>query len=397
VVFEHGLGSSKAEVLPIAASLADKGFIVAAIDLPLHGERSYCSGSGATAQATANAMCCPVTLCPTEASTCAFKANLTSSVDVDSGGVVQIGVCEKAPGVRGRMLNHRWDSATTPSPKGVAFASANRLISLNFFRVRDSLRQDVIDVSALVKALAPTSLPANPEFIEYLANFHGGLQVDPTQVYWIGHSGGVFAGTASIAANPRITRAVTYAGGATAIDVFANPDSHYNANLLQLLGGAGIQPGTPDYLKFLQIGKWILDPADPANFARYVVPAGPGLPNQLLGGLQPPRQVLTQLSLCDGTVPNTQNTLFSGLLGRTPTGLPLVDATFGDWRVPAPGTTTSARAQWFSKTGAAACPADAVGHSNPWDFGNASLAWKAQAEMAGFLASPANGVTPVTE
>jgi hypothetical protein len=403
VVFEHGLGSSKAEVLPIAASLADKGFIVAAIDQPLQGERSYCSGSGANAQAAADAMCCPAAVCGAAgASHCAFKANLTTPVDADANGVIQIGVCEldSAPGTRGRVLNHRLDSATTPSPKGVAFASANRFVSMNFFRVRDTLRQDVIDVSSLIKALAPLGPSADP-FATYLATRSQGLlAVDSSKVYWIGHSFGVFAGTASLAANPRISRAVTYAGGATAIDVFANPQSYYNASLIQLLAGAGVAPGTPDFLKFLQIGKWILDPADPANFAPYVVPAEPGqgLPSPL-GGKQPSRQVLTQVSLCDGTVPNTQNTLLSGLLGRRSDGTSLVDATFGDWRIPAPASGTTSRTQWFSMSSNAVCPGDAVGHSNPWNFAtSAALAWKTQAEMAGFLSSPSpsNATTPVT-
>ncbi len=409
VVFEHGLGDSKAQVLPIAASLADRGFIVAAIDMPLHGERAYCSGSGTNAQVAANQMCCPAALCGPDASICQFRPNLTTPVDVDaSGNPVQIGICVKSSdGTRGRMLDYKvscWSNpfladGVTPnpaclSPKGFAFASANRLISLNFFRVRDTLRQDVIDVSALIKALAPISPPANLDFAGYLATYHGGLAVDATKVYWIGHSGGSFPGTSSLAVNPRITRAVIMSGGATAIDVFANPDSHYHANLVQLLAGAGVAEGSANYLKFLQIGKWILDPVDPANLARYVVPAGPALPSQF-GGNQPPRQVLTQIELCDGTVPNAQNTLLSGLLGRKADGTILVDATYGDWRVPASGTTTTGRTQWLVSSASTTCP-DPQMHSNPFSFFYPSLAWATQAEAASFLASPANAATPIT-
>lgn len=402
VIFEHGLTSSKAAVLPLAGALAARGFIVAAIDTPMHGERSYCSGSGPNAQALANGMCCPAALCGTQ-STCAFKANLTTPVDLDAGGIVQIGVCESAPGVRGRMLDHRLDSDLIPSPKGTAFASANRLISLNFFRVRDALRQDVIDQSALVKALAPVGASTDA-FASHLETTHG-IAVDYSRIYWVGHSGGVFSGTASLAANPRITRAATYAGGATAIDVFANPESHYHANLVALLSSAGISEGTADYLKFLQIGKWILDPADPANFARHVVPAaGTPLPNPFaapplslgfpalaaIGATQPAREVLTQISMCDGTVPNAQNTLLSALFGRKDDGTYV-----SGYAVPAPATSTTAHVQWFSQTGAALCPGDAVGHSNLLDFSSPSLAAQAQASIGSFLAIPANVVTPV--
>jgi dienelactone hydrolase len=406
VVFAHGLGSSKASVLPIAGALAARGFIVAAIDMDKHGDRSYCSGSGPGAQAAANAQCCPGGACgPT--STCAFKANLTTPVDaiVDPDPLVppipiQIGFCESAPGVRGGYLNYRLDcdginpdgtpnlACFSSGGKGTAYASANRLISLNFFRVRDTLRQDVIDKSALVKALAPIGKSADA-FAAYLEATHG-LAVDFTKVYFVGHSGGVFSATASLAVNPRFTRAVTYAGGATAIDVFANPESRYHANLVALLAGADVTEGSADYLKLLQIGKWIMDPADPANFAKHVIPGSLPSPFALppfsatplaaLWPAQPVRDVLTQLSICDGTVPNAQNQLFSALLGLS---------------VPSPSSATTGRVQWYAQTGAGVCPGDAVTHSNLLDFVTPSLTQQAQAYASDFLASPANVVTPV--
>lgn len=407
VVFEHGLGSGKAEVIPIAGALAARGFVVVALDMPMHGERSLCSGSGAGAQAAADQMCCPAALCGT-ASTCAFKPNLSSPTERDAQGNITtfVGVCESAPGVRGRMLNHRVDGPAF-SPRGFALASANQFVSLNFFRTRDGLRQNTIDLAAVVKALAPLG-DSSDAFASYLkARFD--LSVDHTKVFWIGHSGGVFAGTQSLAVNPRITRAVAYAGGATAVDVFANPQSSFHASLVALLGSAGIAEGTSDYLKTLQIAKWILDPADPANFARYVVRASTTpLPNPFaagplsvafpalaaIGASQPAREVLTQISLCDGTVPNAQNTLLSGLLGRQDDG-----SFVSGYGVPTPDTSTTAHVQWFSSqagaTGGASCPTGVVGHSNPWDFSNPSLAQQAQGFMGGFLASPANVVTPV--
>jgi hypothetical protein len=305
------------------------------------------------------------------------------------------------------MLDHRFDSGSTPSPKGTAFASANRFVSLNFFRTRDALRQNTIDVSAVVKALAPVG--DSPDVFATYLRSRFDVSVDHTKVYWIGHSGGVFAGTQSLAVNPRITRAVAYAGGATAVDVFANPQSSFHATLVALLGSAGIAEGTSDYLKTLQIAKWILDPADPANFARYVVRASTTpLPNPFasgalsllypalatIGAAQPAREVLSQISLCDGTVPNAQNTLLAGLLGRTDDG-----SFVSGYAVPTPDTGTTAHVQWFSSqagaTGGASCPTGQVGHSNPWDLSNPSLAQQAQGFMGGFLASPANLVTPV--
>ena len=155
----------KAAVLPLAGALAARGFVVAAIDLPMHGERSYCSGSGANAQAAANDVlpCGLCRLAPVRSSrTSPRRWTWTRAGPSDRG-------LRDLPGRRGayarlpnRLRGHQPERHAQPRlplrgrrRKGFAFASANRLISLNFFRVRDALRQDVIDVSALVKALAP--------------------------------------------------------------------------------------------------------------------------------------------------------------------------------------------------------------------------------------------------
>jgi len=93
------------------------------------------------------------------------------------------------------------------------------------------------------------------------------------------------------------------------------------------------------------------------------------------------RDVLAQLSLCDNSVPNPQNLYYAGSLGL------LAPAT--------PGTSSTGLVQWFTQTGAAACPADAVTHGNLIDFAIPTLTQQAQSYLGGFLASPANVVTPV--
>jgi hypothetical protein len=369
VVFRHGIGDSKAFLLPIAAALTAQGFVVAAIDAEKHGDRSWC---------TSDAQCCPAAICGT-ASTCAFKPNFTTSVD----GGVPIGVCESSPGVRGSYLNARLDCTApfladgkTPnpaclSPKGVPYVSANYLVSLNFFRTRDSLRQDIIDQSALVKAFAPTG-QSTDAFAAHLAATYD-MGVDFTKVYWVSHSLGSIQGVVDVAVNPRVSRAVFNTPGSTVVDIFANPDSSYHARLIALL--APIQENTPAYLQTLQVAKWILDPAEPANFASHVAldpltsPLNASFPN-------PPRagQVLTQNALCDPSIPNTQNAYFASQLG-----LP----------VPAPGAATSGYVQWYvNSASTATCPADAVTHGFLLDGVNLSLTTQAQLTAAAFLKSP---------
>lgn len=385
VVFAHGLQGSKAEMLALAATFTNAGFVVAAIDAEMHGERSYC---------TADSQC-------VGGSTCNFYPNLRTPVDPP------IGFCESAPGVRGLYASYRLDCAQpftgvdgqgNPIPnvacasayaRGTAYVSANRLLSLNFFRLRDALRQDIIDNSALVKALAP--IGKSPDaFATWLESGYG-LGVDFTKVYFVGHSYGAIQGTGSVAANPRFGAMVDVAGGATFVDIAANPESYFNGTFLGLLAQSGIAPGTPDYMKFLTIGKWVLDPADPANFAPYVTggvrPTLTTIP-ATLSGLFPTtsRAALAQLSLCDGTVPNAQNTFLSRQMGLT--------------HPATPGTTASAQVQWLMKTGAAVCPDDGPGHSIIANYAIPSLTYKAQGDIAAFLQSvaagaPTNMTTPV--
>jgi hypothetical protein len=98
----------------------------------------------------------------------------------------------------------------------------------------------------------------------------------------------------------------------------------------------GISHGTSAYLQFLAVAKLILDPADPINYAGHLT-ADP-LPNLFMppdgnpNGLVPqaPKRILTQVALCDQTVPNTWSYVLASNAGTSP--LP-VAPTFG-----APGT-----------------------------------------------------------
>jgi hypothetical protein len=77
-----------------------------------------------------------------------------------------------------------------------------------------------------------------------------------------------------------------------------------------LLASLGITPGSPEYLLFIQTAKWILDPADPVNFA--------GLARARVadGGLS----ILGQWAACDGVVPNTATALLHDNLGLGASG-----------------------------------------------------------------------------
>ncbi|HEY6003613.1 MAG TPA: hypothetical protein VIV57_12120 [Anaeromyxobacter sp.] len=367
VVFHHGVTRSRGDMLFLAASLTSQGFVVAAIDAAKHGDRTYCS---------ADNQCVP-------GDTCVPNPALGTPVDP-----VAPGTCQLA------LLRHRMDCAATDTnpacftaPKGLPFASGNFLLSLNLFRTRDTLRQDIADQSFLALALARPAALRGPGPLDPLAahlDTTYGIAIDPTKVYFVGQSLGAMQGTLNVAANPRFTRAVLAEGGATAIDIFANPDSSFHQTLVDLLAAAGIVEGTPEYLQFLQIAKWVLDPSDPANFAGTLLGGTdhPRLPIGLPFAPAQPAEVLAQAALCDGTIPNPQNQELAGLVGVIP---PLP-----------PDTVGTGDFQWFINSAAGAtCPTDAATHGVLLDFVHPTLTAQAQASVADFLSSGAAQSTPV--
>jgi hypothetical protein len=287
VVFQHGLGRNKGDVGPIASALATAGFVVAAIDAPLHGDRAYCAAPAGSAECTCTGGS-PTCTTPT----CTFfgPAGL-------QGDTVQIGQC-------------------TAGSVAVPAVSGRFLVTANFFRTRDALRQDILDVSALVLALAPLSVPSNPLAAELLSK---GIAIDPTKVYWIGQSLGGILGTLNTAANPRISRAVLNVPGATVVDVFTQSPS-FTPQVNLLLAGLGITPGTPQYLQFIQVAKLVLDGAEPLNFGGHLLgdAAHPTLPDLLQSKPnQAAKNVFGQYAICDQVIPNPFNLLLLGEIGLT--------------------------------------------------------------------------------
>jgi hypothetical protein len=339
--------------------------VVAAIDAEKHGDRTYCA---ATTQAAADQQCFSL---PTNSppSTCVHDPKLKTAADAET----VVGRCS------GGLLRKRIDCALADpgcytsgalAPKGIPAASGQFIFSLNLFRTRDSLRQDVIDQAALVYALAPATPRAAgaDAFAEHLAL--SGLAVNPNEVYFASLSLGSENATLSVAVNPRFKKGAFHAGFATIVDDLSNPASSDNARLLALLASATppIVPGTPAYLQFLQVAKWVLDPADAANYAPLIAASA--------------KPVLSQIGLCDTRIPNAQSQYFTAMLG-----LP----------VPAAGAAGTGFTQWFIDSAAtASCPADGVDHGFLIDpTQSPSLTAQAQASFADFLATGAPQPTTV--
>jgi hypothetical protein len=354
MIFRHGLGGGRAQMLLIADTFAAAGMTTVAIDAAMHGDRSFCTKgtTGAASGCVGGAAC------------------MSALPDGAQGDAHPPGTCGAAGFVKNPVT-----PGATGNTDGIPAISGSLpyLLSANFFRTRDTFRQDLIDESQLVRAIAfaPSGAPptGHTVFDHMVAR---GVIIDPATIYFSGQSLGAIQGTMDVASNPRISRAGLNVGGGSVVDIFTTSPAFAPA-VNQLLAGLGITPGTAAYLQFLTVAKTILDPADPVNFAGHLT--ANTLPNLLppLGGKtdgtipQTPKKILTQVANCDQVVPNPFGLIWASNIAfaSTPPGGPLpTGPTFF-----APGATGTF--QLF------------VGHDfNPADFGKAAKCTDATAAGA---------------
>ncbi len=297
VVWLHGQGGGHLHMLTTANALAARGFVVAAVDMPFHGDRAFCAKDSDCTTGTADGVCTP------------------DQAKAGQGDAVPPGTCTTGH-LRGTNLS--------------TVASGNYFISGNFFRTRDIIRQQMIDQAALVLALArppaATGFPqpaADPLAAALAAR---GVGIDPTRVYFDGHSQGAETGTLVLATNPRFSRGALNAVGGTMVDLFTSAPAFKSA-VDALFLSIGIDrsliatdPAVASrYVQTLILMKWIIDPAEPINYARNLEQKLPSpllaAPPAGLGGTPftyPTTEVLGQLIKCDQSVMNA-TTIVNGV------------------------------------------------------------------------------------
>jgi hypothetical protein len=321
VVFGQGLNQSKEDLLSNAATLASAGFIAAAVDFPLHGGRNWCRADADCLNADGSAGA---------AGSCNKGGAFAASAGQGDCGENLPGsaACEAArPGVCAGGTTPRVFVAGTTTGERVG---SRYWLTSNFFRTRDSFRQNVLDISALTLALnrLPASLyPPQPAAgTNPFANALGGLglAVHPGTTYYEGISLGSISGLSAVAANPRISRALFSVGGGSLMTLLTNSPNIRAASEPVVAGiipgftWAAVTPGSPTYssamaaalLKVVSVAGWITDPGDPINFAQ-TYKTGGGMPDFLVDSTyqtpQAAKQALGQVAYLDLTVPNISN------------------------------------------------------------------------------------------
>jgi hypothetical protein len=372
MVFRHGLGRGRADMLTVADSFAQAGMVTVAIDAAKHGDRSFCT-SGTTGALSG----------------CNGGAPCTTGLPAGAQGDVHPpGTCGAAGLFKRPVSPTCIGACATDASDGIPAVSSNYLVTANFFRTRDTLRQDIIDQAQLIRVLAfnaPAASGTGHTVFDHMAG--QGVVIDPNAVYFSGQSLGAIQGAVDVAALPKISKAGFNVGGGTLVDIFTTSPA-FAAATNQLLAGLGIQPGTSAFLQFLVVAKTVLDPADPINYAGHLTkaplanltPALQGNPNGSV--LQAPKKILTQIANCDQVVPNAFNLLYAS---NVPTGpLPSGPSFF------APGATGTFQlfvTTPFDPAGFGTCTASTVEHGFLTDWVTPSLTSNAQRDLASFVMS----------
>jgi len=250
VVYAHGITRSQNDVMAIASQLALGGFATVAIDWVAHGSRAV---------------------------------QVTDAAALGCDG--------------------------TPSPSTAPQCFAP-IFSTNLAATRDNFRQSVLDVLGLKEAVKACTA-ASP---------CGDLAFDSDKMGYMGMSlGGIFGGMV-VGSTGDFGAAVFNVGGAGWVDIIENTDTpSLRCPLVDGLIDSGVLFGDkwngansglcmtdtwaqqPGWATFAGTGRWILDPADPANYYK-------GLTG---------KSILVQEVANDTVVPNIATTRLAALLGVT--------------------------------------------------------------------------------
>jgi len=244
VIFTHGLGGNRTNLLATADSLAAAGFASIGIDGVLHG------------------------ITPQDTALAALYIENTPWADVANERTFNVDYVDNLTGAFGP------DGLVDPS-------GAHALNLLSHLTWRDNLRQSEIDNSILAVTIPFIDIDGDtlPDF-------------DGSTVNYAGISAGAITGTVFTAIEPTISNSFLSVGmgglsrGAEASQTFGPP---IRASLASL----GVLPGTATYELFFTALQTVLDSADPINWAAEASRLRNVLVHEVIGDTVVPNFVLT--------------------------------------------------------------------------------------------------------
>jgi hypothetical protein len=243
VIFQHGITRDRSDAFALAGAMAQAGWVVAAVDLPLHGITSSTS---------------PLYQAPNEQT---FNLDLIVNTSGAAG------------------------------PDSVIDPTGTHFINLTYpLASRDNLRQGVVNQLALLRALPALDLDGDPNTID----------IDGTRVAFVGQSLGSITGITfgAVIANPALVPRMTFSvpGGGVAELLQTSPT--FGPRINAGLQGQGLLPGTSLYAQYFRDTQTIVDAGDPLNYVASTAAVRTIYFQQVVGVATPP-------PLPDQVIPNS--------------------------------------------------------------------------------------------
>ncbi|HEX4648953.1 MAG TPA: hypothetical protein VH111_09020 [Steroidobacteraceae bacterium] len=277
LIFQHGITRNREDMFAVADSFADAGFVVAAIDLPLHGITNTRDPFYASA---ANPLYTGLGLPTTQMS---IERTFDLDLNTNAGNTV-------IPG---------------SPPDGLIDPSGSHAINLTSPLVsRDGLREGVIDLVMLSRLLPSLNLGAAGT-------------VNAGAIHYLGHSLGAIEGTTFMGVvGPGVSTATLANPGGDVPQILITSPSFAPA-INAGLAAQGLIPGTTLYANFWRDIQSLWDAGDPVNYIALAAAAHPIHVIQVVGTTPPPagcNPLLPPNGCPDQVVPNatTQHLIVAG-------------------------------------------------------------------------------------
>lgn len=214
VIYNHGITRNRTDALAVGATLASQGFVVIAIDQPLHGVNAQSP----------------------------FHIESTPFAPVASERTFDVDYVNNQTGAAG--------------PDGVADSSGAHTINLSsLLTSRDNLRQAIADLFVLTATIPTMDL-----------DHDGATDLDGSKIHFVGQSLGSIVGIPFLALEPNVNVALTSVPGGGIARMLEGSPTFGPRIRAGLAAAAGLQPNTPDYDRFFGAAQQVIDPADPINY-----------------------------------------------------------------------------------------------------------------------------------
>jgi len=260
VAFSHGLGRARGDVFFVANALAAAGFVVVALDAPLHGERADCRRASAPDDACADPAaqrCEPATgRCVARAPASALACSSVSPevcFFAGQGRCLATGRCEGGAFAPSASIG----GSGVPAISGLGFLEAGELTA-----TRGHLQQaGTADLAHLVRILSATG----PGSLSATLAAGVASPVDATTLHLLGHDVGAAGGVMFSAASAAPQRVSLNAVGADPLGAMLGGLGGQREGLVVASGSGS---GTAEFDHFVVLARTALDAADPQNLVR---------------------------------------------------------------------------------------------------------------------------------